>query len=124
MTTGSQPGREPKLLDRVRDAARLRHYSRRTEEAYVSWIRRFIVFHGVRHPSELGEPEVTAFLSSLAGRELSASTQNQALASLLFLYDVVLGRRLASMDAIVRAQRPIRLPVVLSRDEVAAVLSS
>jgi integron integrase len=123
MAIESQPGREPKLLDRVRDAARLRHYSRRTEEAYVSWIRRFIVFHGVRHPRDLGEPEVTAFLSSLAARELSASTQNQALASLLFLYDVVLGRRLASMDAIVRAQRPIRLPVVLSRDEVAAVLS-
>jgi integron integrase len=123
MAIESPAEREPKLLDRVRGASRLRHYSRRTEEAYVSWIRRFIVFHGVRHPKDLGEPEVTAFLSSLAARELSASTQNQALASLLFLYDVVLGRRLAAMDAIVRAQRPVRLPVVLSRDEVAAVLS-
>ena len=76
----------PKLLDRVREAIRLRHYSRRTEQAYVAWIRRFIVFHGKRHPRELGEREVAAFLSGLADRGVSASTQNQALSALLFLY--------------------------------------
>ena len=114
----------PKLLDRLRQASRLRHYSRRTEEAYVGWIRRFIVFHGKRHPREMGEPEVTRFLTSLAAdRQVSASTQNQALSAILFLYEVVLGRRLAWMGEIVRAQRPVRLPVVLSRDEVALLLS-
>ncbi len=123
MAVTDRPRREPKLLDRVREASRLRHYSRRTEEAYVSWIRRFIVFQGLRHPRDLGESEVTAFLSRLAADGLSASTQNQALAALLFLFDVVLGRRLVSMDAIVRAQRPLRLPVVLSREEVGAMLS-
>lgn len=102
---------------------RLRHYSPRTEEAYLSWIRRFIVYHGKRHPKELGADDVTAFLSSLAGRGVSASTQNQALGGVLFLYEVVLGQRLGWMNDIVRAQRPVRLPVVLSRDEVAAVLS-
>src|SRR5438094_691732 len=114
---------EVKLLDRVRQAIRIRHYSRRTEEAYTAWIRRFIVFHGKRHPRELGEPEVTAFLSSLAARDVSASTQNQAVSAVLFLYEVVLGRRLPWMNEIVRAQRPVRLPVVLSRDEVSALLS-
>lgn len=113
----------PKLLDRVREATRLRHYSRRTGDAYVAWIRRFIVFHGRRHPRELGAREVTAFLSSLAHRGLSASTQNQALSALLFLFEVVLEQRLPWMDQIVRAQRPARLPVVLSRDEVSALLS-
>ena len=101
----------------------MRHYSRRTEQAYVSWVRRFVVFHGKRHPRELGEPEVTAFLSSLAARGVSASTQNQALSAILFLYEVVVGTRLAWMHEIVRAQRPVRLPVVLSRDEVALLLS-
>jgi Phage integrase, N-terminal SAM-like domain len=110
-------GLRPKLLDRVRQAIRLRHYSRRTEQAYVAWIRRFIVFNGKRHPRELGEPEVTAFLSGLAARSVSASTQNQALSAILFLYEVVMGGRLAWMDGIVRAQRPVRLPVVLSREE-------
>jgi integron integrase len=113
---------EPKLLDLVRDAIRTRHYSRRTEEAYVAWIRRFIVFHGRRHPRELGEEHVSAFVTSLAERGVSASTQNQALSAVLFLFEVVLGRRLPWMDRIVRAQRPVRLPVVLSRDEVARVL--
>ena len=90
---------QPKLLDRVRQASRLRHYSRRTEEAYVGWIRRFIVFHSKRHPMEMGEPEVTRFLTSLAtDRQVSASTQNQALSAILFLYEVLLGRRLAWMN--------------------------
>ena len=113
----------PKLLGRVRHAIRLRHYSRRTEEAYVGWIRRFIVFHGKRHPRELGAPEVTAFLSSLAVRGVSASTQNQALSSLLFLYEVVFGERLGWMNDIVRAQRPARLPFVLARNEVTLLLA-
>jgi integron integrase len=116
-------GSPPKLLDSVRQAIRLRHYSRRTEQAYVGWIRRFIVFHGKRHPGELGAREVTAFLSSLATRGVSASTQNQALSAILFLYEVVVGERLPWMYDIVRAQRPVRLPVVLSCEEVTSLLS-
>jgi integrase len=113
----------PRLLDRVRTAARLRHLSPRTEFAYVGWIRRFILFHGKRHPVTMGEPEVSAFLSSLAtGRRVGASTQNQALAALLFLYSEVLDRKLQWMNDLVRAKRPERLPVVLTRTEVRAVL--
>ena len=112
---------EVKLLDRVREAIRTRHYSRRTEEAHLSWIRRFIVFHGKRHPRDLGEVEVSAFVSHLAARGVSASTQNQSLSAVLFLYEVVLGRRLEWMAHIVRAQRPARLPVVLSRAEIATL---
>ncbi len=89
----------------------------------MGWIRRFIVFHGRRHPRELGEGEVTAFLSALAGRGVSASTQNQALSAILFLFEVVLGQRLGWMNDIVRAQRRTRLPVVLSREEVSSLLS-
>jgi site-specific recombinase XerD len=89
----------------------------------VAWIRRFIVFHDKRHPRELGEREVTAFISSLAVRGVSASTQNQALSAILFLFEIVMGQRLPWMEEIVRAQRPIRLPVVLSRDEVSGLLS-
>jgi len=115
--------RTPRLLDTVRDALRVRHYSRRTERAYLGWIRRYIVFHAKRHPAEMGAAEVSRFLSSLAveGR-VSASTQNQALAALLFLYGPVLGVELPWLDELVRAVRPERLPVVLSRDEVRAVL--
>jgi len=117
----SSPG--PRLLDRVRAAVRLRHYSPRTEEAYVAWVRRYVLFHGKRDPAGLGAAEVTTFLSALAARGLSASSQNQALSGLLFLYQVVLGQRLPWMGTIVRAQRPARLPVVLSREEVAALLA-
>jgi integron integrase len=114
----------PKLLDRVRAAIRSRHYSRRTEEAYVHWIKRFIFYHGVRHPAEMGEAEVTRFLSSLAvDFHVSASTQNQALSALLFLYREVLQHPLPWLDNIVPAKRPVRLPVVLSRDEVQAILA-
>jgi integron integrase len=113
----------PRLLDQVRAAIRARHYSRRTETAYVGWIRRFILFHGKRHPLELGEAEVTGFLTSLATRgNVAASTQNQALSALLFLYREVLKRDLAWLDGVVRAKRPVRLPVVLSREEVSALL--
>jgi integron integrase len=113
----------PRLLERVRHAARARHYSPRTEKAYVAWIKRFIVFHGMRHPEAMGEAEISRFLSSLATQGgVSASTLNQALSALLFLYTEVLGRELRWLDNIVYARRPVRLPVVLSRAEVAAVL--
>jgi integron integrase len=114
----------PRLLERVRAAARLRHLSRRTEEAYAGWIRRFILFHGKRHPDAMGAAEVVAFLSDLATRGgVAASTQNQALSALLFLYRAVLGRELEGLDAAVRARRPQHLPVVLSRAEVRALLA-
>ena len=114
---------KPRLLDRVRQALRARHLSRRTEEAYVGWIRRFIFFHEKRHPAEMGAPEVTKFLTSLAvDRQVAASTQNQALSALLFLYKDVLEIDLPWLDGIVRAKRPERLPVVLTREEVRAVL--
>ncbi|HEY7372150.1 MAG TPA: integron integrase [Polyangia bacterium] len=115
----------PRLLDRVRFVLRARHYSPRTEESYVAWIRRFILFHGRRHPADLGEPEVTSFLSALATeRHVSASTQNQALAALLFLYQSVLDREIAWLEGVIHAKRPERLPVVLSRGEVARVLAA
>jgi integron integrase len=118
-------GHKPKLLDHVREAIRMRHYSVRTEEAYVSWIKRFILFHGKRHPLEMGEDEITRFLSALAVRgHVSASTQNQALCALLFLYRHVLGQHLGWLEDVVRAKRPQRLPAVLTRPEVKALLSA
>jgi len=112
-----------RLLDRVRTAIRLRHYSPKTEEAYVGWVKRFIVFHEKRHPEEMGAGEIEAFLSALAvQRHVSASTQNQALAALLFLYKEVLGKQLEWIEHAVRAKRPERLPVVLTRQEVQAIL--
>ena len=114
----------PKLLDRVRRLSRLRHYSRRTEQAYVFWSKRFIRFHGLRHPSELGREQVTLFLSHLAcERHVSASTQNQALASLLFLYREVLGVELPWLDGFERARCSRHVPVVLSPQEVRRVLA-
>ena len=112
------------LLDRVRDRIRVKHYSLRTEEAYCDWIRRFIVFHGKRHPSELGAVDVEAFLTALAVRgKVAASTQNQAKSALLFLYREVLGFELPWLDGIQKAKAPTRLPVVLTRDEVARVIA-
>src|SRR6266403_4805117 len=121
-TPASYP--RPRFLDRVRDAIRARHYSRRTEKAYVGWIKRYIFFHAKRHPAEMGAPEVSRFLTSLAveGR-VAASTQNQALSALLFLYRYVLHQDLPWLDDIVRARRPKHLPIVLTRDEVRAVIS-
>ena len=114
----------PRLLDRVRQAARLRHLSLRTEATYVGWIRRFILFHDKRHPQEMGAPEVVAFLTHLAAeRRVDAKTQNQALSALLFLYRVILGRELEGLDAAARARASRPLPVVLSRGEVRAVLA-
>jgi integron integrase len=115
---------EPRLLDQIREAIRVRHYSYRTEQQYVAWARRFIVFHDKRHPRELGGPEVKAFLSHLArDRNVSAATQSQALAALLFLYKHVLGIRLPWLTQVTRARRPKRLPVVLSRTQVRAILN-
>ena len=118
----SSPAR-PKLLDRVRGAIRARHYSRRTEKAYAGWIRRYIVFNRLCHPDTLHEADVLAFLTALAiDRRVSASTQNQALCALLFLYREVLGRPPEWGASLVRAHRPVRLPVVLSKGEVASIL--
>lgn len=113
----------PKLLDLLRDRLRLKHYSIRTETQYVQWVRRFILFHGKRHPQEMGAKEVEAFLTHLAveGR-VAAATQNQALSALLFLYRELLHINLPWLDEVVRAKRPARLPVVLTREEVQAVL--
>jgi integron integrase len=111
------------LIDQLQRALRARHYSRRTEQAYCRWVRRFIRFHGLRHPADLAEPEINAFLTFLAVHEhVSASTQTQALSALLFLYRHVLHRQVGELHELVRAHTQPRLPVVLSRDEVAAVL--
>ena len=119
-----------RLLDRVRDALAMRHYSPRTVKAYIGWIRRFILFHERRHPSDMGAAHVSTFLSSLARGErgdgdggVSASTQNQALAAILFLYASVLNRELDQLPDLVHARRSQRLPVVMTRGEVAAVLA-
>ena len=108
--SGPADAPKPRLLDRVLAALRARHYSRRTETAYVAWIKRYIFFHGKRHPAEMGAPEVTRFLTSLAvDSHVAASTQNQALSALLFLYRDVLEVDLPWLDGVVRAKRPERL---------------
>lgn len=104
---------------------RVRHYAKRTENAYVGWIRRYIVYHGIRHPDDMGSAEVVEFLSDLAVRgNVSAATQNQALAALLFVYREILDRQLEGLDHAVRARAPRRLPVVMTRAEVAAVIAN
>jgi integron integrase len=114
----------PKLLSQLRQAIRLHQYSRRTEEAYVGWVRRYVWFSGVRHPAELGPKDVERFLVDLVDRRrVSASTQTQALSSLLFLYPHVLRRDLESV-AMVRPARPVRVPVVLGREEVRELLAA
>ena len=114
---------KPKFLDEVRRALRLRHYSIRTEQTYLDWIRQFILFHGKRHPNELGETEVGAFLTHLAAdRHVAASTQNQALSALLFLYQQVLQRKLGFLENVERAKRPPKLPVVLTKVEAQTVI--
>jgi integron integrase len=121
--TAPAEGRAIRLLDAVRTALRTRHYSYRTEQAYVAWIRRYVRFHGLCHPRELGDVEINAFLSHLAlDGNVAASTQNQALSALLFLYHEVLGRPVESLGDVVRAKGARRLPVVLTRDEVRRVL--
>lgn len=114
---------KPKLLDQVRDAIRVKHYSMRTEEAYVHWIKRFIFFHEKRHPLHMGEPEVSKFLSYLAVEgKVSASTQNQALSALLFLYQEVLKQELGWINNVKRAKKPSHVPVVFTKEEAKAVL--
>jgi integron integrase len=111
------------LLDQVRDRIRVKHYSIRTETQYVQWIKRFIIFHDKRHPKDMGAPEVEAFLTHLAVvGNVAAATQNQALSAILFLYREVLCINLPWLDGVVRAKTPQRLPVVLTRQEVASVL--
>ncbi len=120
---GERVDQKPKLLDQLREALRSRHYSRRTEQCYCLWVKRFIYFHNVRHPAEMGEAEINLFLTHLAVKEkVSASTQNQALSALLFLYRHVIGREVGDLGDIIRARKPKRLPVVMTREEVKAIL--
>jgi integron integrase len=117
--------RPPKLLDQMREALRSRHYSRRTEQTYCHWIKRYIFFHNVRHPAEMAETEINAYLTHLAVKaKVSASTQNQALSALLFLYRHVLDREVGDLGEVIRARKPKRLPVVMTREEVKAVLAN
>ncbi|MBB1127426.1 integron integrase [Thiospirillum jenense] len=120
----SQAVQKPRLLDQVRNRLRVKHYALRTEEAYVDWIKRFILFHDKRHPIEMGTPEVEAFLTHLAvNRNVSSSTQNQALAALLFLYKEVLEVELTWLENVTRAKPSRRLPVVLTRGEIDRILT-
>src|SRR5262245_26453617 len=113
----------PKLLEQVREVIRTRHYGLRTEGTYLGWIRRFILFHGKRHPREMGGQEVQQFLSHLAGEgHVAASTQSQALSAIVFLDQQVLKQDIGGMDEVVRAKQPHHVRVVLTQDEVAAVL--
>ncbi|HSD59602.1 MAG TPA: integron integrase [Burkholderiales bacterium] len=116
--------KKPRLLEQMREAIRYRHYSYRTEQAYLHWVKRFILFHGKRHPAEMGEREVVAFLNDLAvRRKVSASTQNQALSAILFLYKAVLAQELPWLTGMERAKRGVHLPVVLTEAEVRALLA-
>jgi integrase len=118
----SETTRKPKLLDQVRHLLRVKHYSPRTEENYVQWIRRFILFHNKRHPSEMGDVEITAFLNHLAvNGKVSASTQNQALCALILLYKQVLNREVGELK-LKWAKKPKRLPVVLTKEEARQLL--
>ena len=118
-SSSARPGQKPRLFDQIRAAIRTKHYSRRTEEAYANWARQFILFHGKRHPLEMAEAEVAQFLEHLAvNRRVSASTQNQALNALVFLYGTVLHKPFGKLREITRAKRPVRLPVVLTEAEV------
>ena len=116
---------KPKLMDMVREALRTRHYSKRTEQAYCRWIVQFVRFHGTRHPNEMGEAEINTFLTDLAvNKNISSSTQNQALAALLFLYRYVINREVGDLGQLVRARKPKRLPVVMTREEAKSVLNN
>jgi integron integrase len=115
---------KPKLLDQVRDVIRRRHYSIRTEQVYIDWIKRFILYHNKRHPKEMAEEEVAAFLTHLArDRNVAPSTQNQALSALLFLYKDVLKQEIGWLENVERAKKPSRLPVVLTRSEIKRVFA-
>jgi integron integrase len=117
--------KKPKLLAQLSQAMRSRHYSRRTEATYIQWVKRFIFFHHVRHPQEMAEPEINAFLTHLAVKEhVSASTQNQALCAIIFLYKYVLERKIGDIGEVVRARQSRHVPVVMIREEVKAVLDN
>src|SRR5258707_9917423 len=120
----AQTADKPKLLDQVRDVIRRKHFSIRTEQTYVDWIKRYIFFHGKRHPREMADAEITAFLTHLArvGR-VAASTQNQALSALLFLYKEVLQQKIGWLDQVERVRRPARVPLVLTKEEVRRVFA-
>jgi site-specific recombinase XerD len=114
-----QPRKEKKLLEQMRDVMRLKHYSYRTEQFYCHWVERFIRYHHLRHPREMREEEVTAFLTHLArDGQVAPSTQSQALSALLFLYQQVLEVEIGWLDKVERAKKPARLPLILTRDEV------
>ena len=124
MKPGNPPLRSARVLDQVRERIRYLHYSIRTEEAYVHWVRAFIRWHGLRHPRDLGAPEVVAFLTYIsAERHVSSSTHNQALSALLFLYREVLDVQLPWIVEINRPSRPVRIPTVLTQEEVAHLLA-
>ncbi|MGM0452432.1 MAG: phage integrase N-terminal SAM-like domain-containing protein [Thermodesulfobacteriota bacterium] len=115
---------QPKLLDQVRNLIRAKHYSIRTEETYVGWIRKFILFHDKKHPKDLGEKEISAFLTHLAvKRNVAASTQNQAFNALLFLYRNVLGIEFGELKVVQRAKKPRKLPVVFTKDEIREIIN-
>ncbi|MFC1530169.1 integron integrase [Gemmatimonadota bacterium] len=123
MEDSNIPATRTKLLSQVREALRVRKYSRRTEQTYVMWVKRFTRFHDLRHPAGMAEPEINKFLTYLAvDRKVSASTQNQALSALLFLYRHVLNRQIGELGDVIRAQQPQRLPIVMTRDEVRTVM--
>lgn len=125
LTGSPDPERRFRLMERLRNRLRTRHYSPKTEKAYCYWVRQFVLFHDRRHPEAMGEPEIASFLTHLATvRRVSASTQNQALQSILFLYRHVLSRRVGFVEGIEAARRPRRLPDVLSQGEVKCVLAS
>ena len=117
--SASSSAQPPKLLDRLREALRSRHYSRRTEQTYCHWVKRFIYFHNLHHPAQMAEPEINAYLTHLAVKEkVSASTQNQALSALLFLYRYVLDRPIGDLGEVIRARKLRHMPVVMTREEV------
>lgn len=122
--TTQPPPRKSKLLEEVRQNLRRRHYSIRTEEAYLQWIRRFILFHDKRHPRDMGQTEVTAFLNYLVIQcNVAASTQNQALNAIVFLYKNMLGQELEWLQGLEQAKKPKRLPIVFTKDEVQGILA-
>ena len=124
MVASGPPGNKPKLLQRVRDVVRRKQYSIRTEQVYVDWIKRFILYHKKRHPSEMGEEEVAEFLTHLArDRNVAPATQNQALSALLFLYKEVLKQDIGWLQNVERARKPSKLPVVLSHAEMKRVFA-
>jgi site-specific recombinase XerD len=124
VTERDQPYKEtPRLLDQVRNVIRCKHYSIRTEQSYLDWIRRYIYFHNKQHPKDMGEPHISGYLTHLAvDRKVASSTQNQALCALVFLYREVLKKDIGEFENLIRAKKPQKLPVVFTREEVKQIL--